>query len=244
MSTLYNLSYVGRTIDDVWPMIYDDLVKDAETNVRQQSRDGAIVGEIINASIVIEDPTRCILKSSIRKMSTRYAIGELLWYNSGSNRLSDIQAYTGAWDRMSDDDATVNSNYGYCIQHKYGFNQMDYVYKLLSEHPESRQAVIHIKEARDIFEKPTKDVNCTVCLQFFIRDEKLHMTVFMRSNDAWNGTPYDIFQFTAMQIQLAMKLGIGIGTYTHLAGSLHLYERDYLTSLKNISADKFNDLLP
>ena len=105
---------------------------------------------------------------------------------------------------------------------------------MLTEHPESRQAVIHIKQPRNLVEYPTKDVNCTVCLQFFVREEKLYMTTYMRSNDIWMGFPNDVFQFTAIQICLAMKLGYGLGTYTHVAGSLHLYQRDYKTALKNI----------
>lgn len=56
----------------------------------------------------------------------------------------------------------------------------------------------------------------------------------MRSNDLWMGFPNDIFQFTAIQIYLAMRLGVGLGTYTHIAGSLHLYDRDYQSALKNI----------
>ena len=76
------------------------------------SRDGDVVGEVINAVTVIEDPTQNIMKNKIRNMPMKYAVGELLWYMSGNNNLSEIQKYTKAWDRMSDDGETVNSNYG------------------------------------------------------------------------------------------------------------------------------------
>ena len=99
--------------------------------------------------------------------------------------------------------------------------------KLLKENPNTRQAVIHLKSARDVTAKPTKDLPCTISLQFFIRDEKLYMTTYMRSNDIWMGFPYDVFQFTCMQIYLAMRLNVKLGTYTHIAGSLHLYKRNY-----------------
>ena len=91
---------------------------------------------------------------------------------------------------MSDDGITVNSNYGYCIKSKYGFDQWEYIKSMLSKNPESRQAVIHIKTADNT---ESKDVNCTVCLQFIIRDNKLYMTTYMRSNDIWLGFPYDVF---------------------------------------------------
>ena len=35
-------------------------------------------------------------------------------------------------------------------------------------------------------------------------------------------------------MKMAMELGVEIGTYTHYAGSLHLYQRDYKTALKNM----------
>lgn len=192
-------------------------------NLQASSRDGGVKGEVINAVTVIKDPTRGIVQSNIRKMPMRYAVGELMWYLSGNRNLSAIQNYTKAWDRMSDDGKTVNSNYGWCIQEKYGFDQWEYVKDLLIHDPNSRQAVLHIKTAD---ETPSKDVNCTVCVQFFIRDGELHATVYMRSNDIWMGFPYDVFSFTALQVKMAMELGVKIGTYTHIAGSLHLYERD------------------
>ena len=173
----------------------------------------------------------------------RYMVGELLWYLSGKRDLKAIQLYTDAWNRMSDDEATVNSNYGDRIQYAFceysgsTFNQLKMVEELLSKDPNSRQAVIHIKQARNLIAYPTKDVNCTVCLQFFIREGKLYMTTYMRSNDLWMGFPNDVFQFTCIQIYLAMRLGVKLGSYTHIAGSLHLYDRDYKTSLKNIEEE-------
>lgn len=240
MNYVEGLSIRTSNIDEAWEHWYDKICSMAKDGNTESSRDGAVVGEILNAVTIIEDPTRCILKSPIRKLPMRYCIGELLWYLSGNNKLDAIQLYTNAWDRMSDDGVTVNSNYGDRIQHAVDevdgkiFDQMKMVEHLLSVDPSSRQAVIHIKQARDVLVNPTKDLNCTVCLQFFIREGKLYMTTYMRSNDLWMGFPNDIFQFTCMQIYLAMRLNVGLGTYTHIAGSLHLYERDYQKSLTNI----------
>lgn len=216
----YNLVKHAEDLDTAWLYWYENLA--GQGNI-MSSRDGDVVGEILNAVTVISDPTKNIMRNRIRNLPMKYAVGEMLWYLSGNNNLSEIRKYTKAWDRMSDDGKTVNSNYGWCIKHKYGFNQWQYVKELLQKSPETRQAVIHIKTADDT---PSKDVNCTVCLQFFIREGKLHATVYMRSNDIWMGFPYDVFQFTCMQILMSMELGVEIGTYTHVAGSLHLYKRD------------------
>lgn len=224
MNLLFNETYIANSIDVAFMHWYRLLSKDC-VGAKQVSRDGEVVGEIINATTVLSDPTNNIMKNSLRNLPMKYAIGEMLWYMSHNNKLKEIQKYTKGWDRMSDDGVTVNSNYGWCIRDKYGFDQWEWCKQELNNNPNSRRAVIHIKEPSD---KESKDVNCTVCLQFFIRDEKLYCTTYMRSNDIWLGYPYDVFQFTCMQILMSMELGIELGTYTHIAGSLHLYGRNYV----------------
>ena len=216
----YNLIKYADDLDSAWLYWFDIL---SNQKNEMQSRDGSVHGEVLNAITVIKDPTKNIMKNPVRKLSMRYAIGEMLWYMSGKNLLKEIQKYGKGWDRMSDDGIHVNSNYGYCITKKYGFDQWEWCKEELTKNPESRRAVIHIKEPSD---KDSKDVNCTVCLQFFIRDGKLYLTTYMRSNDLWMGFPYDVFQFTCMQILMSMELELELGTYTHIAGSLHLYERN------------------
>lgn len=224
---LFNEMVKVKTVDDAFIQWWNCLINQGD---KIESRDGQVIGECINAITVIEDPTRCIMRNKIRKMPLRYAMGEMLWYLSGKNELKPIQLYTDNWNRMSDDNVHVNSNYGYCIKYKYGFDQWEYVRKLLSDAPETRRAVLHIKEPNNT---PSKDVNCTVALQFILREGKLNLTVYMRSNDLWLGFPFDVFQFANMQILMAMELGVELGTYTHIAGSLHLYERDFKTGWGN-----------
>lgn len=215
--------YRADNATDAWEYWYKELEEQHKNGFRDSSRDGDVVGEFINAITIITDPRNNIVKSDLRKLNLRYMIGELLWYNAADNTLAGIQNYTKAWNRMSDDGITVNSNYGHKIRKFYGFDQWEHVKNLLNSDQNSRQAVIHIKNPS---QEKTKDTPCTICLQFFIRDNKLHLTVYMRSNDIWMGFPYDVFNFCCFQIQMAMELGVKIGCYTHISGSLHLYKRN------------------
>lgn len=215
------MNWVTRdNITDAWETWYKLL---SEMDKTDDSRDGEVCGEIINAITIITDPTKNILKSNIRNMPMRYAVGELLWYLSGNNKLDAIKRYSKAWESLSDDGETINSAYGYRIFEQFGFDQWEYVKDLLKKDPNTRQAVIHIKDASN---KPTKDTPCTVSLQFLLRNGQLNLTTYMRSNDIWLGFPYDVFSFTCMQIIMAFELGVEIGEYTHIAGSLHLYTRN------------------
>ena len=229
---LNNIIVKSETLDESW-LTWFKQMKECSDSIK--SRDGQVAAEVINAITVLENPTKNIMTNQVRKLSMRYAIGEMLWYLSGNPELKAIQNYTKAWDRMSDNGKTVNSNYGFLIKDAYGFDQYEYCKNVLRKDINSRQAIIHIKMPRDTIENPTKDLNCTVCLQFIVRDGKLYCTTYMRSNDLWLGFPYDVFQFTCIQIRMAMELGLDIGSYTHIAGSLHIYERDFKKALERES---------
>lgn len=69
-------------------------------------------------------------------------------------------------------------------------------------------------------------MQCTIALQFLIRNNELQMTVYMRSNDVYFGLPYDYIYFVSIGQYIANKLNINFGLYTHHATSLHMYLRD------------------
>lgn len=98
--------------------------------------------------------------------------------------------------------------------------------KKLTADPNSRQAVITLWDPWLDNVEGKHDYPCTIALHFYLRDGLLDMNVIMRSNDAWLGLPYDVFQFTQLQASVAMSLNTEPGLYRHTALSLHLYERD------------------
>jgi len=96
----------------------------------------------------------------------------------------------------------------------------------LTADPNSRQAIITLWDPWLDNVEGKHDYPCTVALHFYLRDGLVDMNVIMRSNDAWLGLPYDVFQFTQLQSSVAMALKTQPGMYRHTALSLHLYERD------------------
>lgn len=88
----------------------------------------------------------------------------------------------------------------------------------------SRQAVLTIYNSDKDLNVVSKDIPCTLTLQYFIRNDKLYARTSMRSNDLYLGMPYDFVQFIALQGAIAQSLGIEMGTYSHTVGSLHIYE--------------------
>ena len=66
---------IAENIDDAWETLMEELYNQRDI-LHLNSRDGVVVGELLNTCITITDPTRCILKSKSRKMPIRYAVGE------------------------------------------------------------------------------------------------------------------------------------------------------------------------
>lgn len=150
------------------------------------------------------------------------ALGELLWYLAGSNNTDHITHYIPMYSGF-DEDGFIFGGYGPRLRGQGSSNQLDSIIQLLRQRPASRRAVIQLFEKTDL-EGEHKDIPCTCTLQFLVRQNRLDLIVYMRSNDVFMGLPHDIFCFTMIQELVARALNVELGSYIHMVGSLHLYE--------------------
>ena len=155
-----------------------------------------------------------------------YVAAEILWYWSSRNDLEFINKFSSFWNKVTDDGKTANSAYGYILQQKHGFNQIETIIDLLKHDPYSRRAVLNINVPNPNV-KTTHDEMCTICLNYQIRDNVLDCNCVMRSNDFNFGLRNDIAYFIYLQKYIADQLGVGYGSYTHIAFSMHMYDRDF-----------------
>ena len=103
-------------------------------------------------------------------------------------------------------------------------NQIPWVTQELRRNPDSRRAVIVIRNEQDLV---TDSPACLQLLQFFIRGGALHLKVVFRSNDATKAAFMNAYALIMLQKRIADILEIPVGSYTHRANSYHVYERDY-----------------
>jgi thymidylate synthase len=160
-------------------------------------------------------------------------LGELLWYLAGSDEYSFVKYYISNYKQDAPNAARVHAAYGPRLKSK-NKDQLKWIVDLLKSKPQSRRAVIPIYHPKDTHSN-LQEVPCTCTLQFLIRGGRLEMITHMRSNDAFIGLPGDIFSFTMIQEIVARSLGIEVGTYKHLIGSLHLYEENRRTAEKYLA---------
>jgi len=178
---------------------------------------------IFNCGFYIENPKDNQIINPIRDWSLKYAKSEWKWYLSGDRSIDKLGEIYGKippiWCRMADPNGDVNSNYGWQWQRN---DQIDYVVAKLKDNKNTRHAAISIYDAKE-WDKYRYDTPCTYAVQFTIIDNKLNMSVYMRSNDLWYGFCNDQYQFSMLQQLVSERLSMDTGWYYHHAHNMHIY---------------------
>lgn len=213
---------VHQTGDQLYQEVLSHLLEEGV----EAAPKGKTTKELIGMHLVLGDPAASMITLPGRKLNYHFMVAEWVWMSLGMNDVDMIAPYNKQITQFSDDGATFRGAYGPKL-----LEQLPYVLEVLWADPASRQAVMTFWRERP---RQSRDVPCTVSVQFLRRDEEdgfpishVDMLVYMRSNDAWLGLPYDLFNFTQLQAQVAFELGAVMGTYHHIVGSMHLYEEHW-----------------
>jgi thymidylate synthase len=206
----------------------------------------------VNEPIVTKDLER-------NKVIADYTAKEVELYDSCTNKAEDFGKASKFWLNLANPDGTVNSAYGYLIWEKKSHgNDVFGGHVVQSGHGDrhvpvyytpwewAKQSLIKDKDTRQAylrFSLPehawfgNKDQTCTMHGNFLIRNNQLHLSIVMRSNDLVLGLVYDLPWFISLIDLMIIELqqyypGLTKGTYTHTAHSSHIYERNEETVLK------------
>jgi len=225
-----------KSLDEIQKWVLASILSDGEES---QPR-GLRTLELYPSAFSLLNPrSRCIVNPR-RRWSLPLALGEFCWHVSGSKELRFIEYYAPQWRQFAEDEVIQGSCYGHRI-FKRGLNQLsqwEQLIQLLKADPQSRRAILTFSDPVIGLNPDSKDVACANTLQFMIRSDRVHAFVYMRSNDAIWGLPYDIFLFTMLQELLACELKVKLGTYFHFAASLHLYERHFELARNIVEGDE------
>ena len=193
--------------------------------------------EMIGASFIADKP------AIFGEPNQEYIEDELRWYDSQSTNVRDIWGTKKnfrapqAWEYSANDHGEINSNYGLLIYGKKYFKQYQKVLKELTRNPDSRRAsMIYQRPSiwHEYKENGKNDFICTNAVTYYIRDERLHCVVQMRSNDVIFGYRNDY----AWQKHVLEKLEGDLyysgghplkkgGTIHWQVQNLHVYERHF-----------------
>jgi thymidylate synthase len=208
---------------DLWRQIFIDVKKDGKIVA---PRDREII-EVENYHYELPPFVRfCTLVP--RDLKFDYIRAETNWMLRGDPYDLSIGQASNIWRNIVVD-GKLNSNYGYAWYTKFGF---DFVVEQLIQDKDSRRASTVIVE-REHLDLRQKDVPCTAYINFRIREDKLNMSVHMRSQDAVYGMGNDAPAFSFLQEMVFVLLrdkyypDLQMGTYHHTSDSFHIYTRHY-----------------
>lgn len=214
------MEIVEDSLDGLLVVLYETLMNSGD---KQEGSRGPML-ELLGVTLRLTKP-RARLSRSEDRGKPFSALGELLWYLTASDKLEFIESYVPRY-REEAENGVIHGAYGPRLFAMRGkTNQVENVLDMLAKNVGSKRAVIQLFNAEDI-EKRYPEIPCTTTLQFMGRNGRLHMSVTMRSNDAYLGLPHDVFCFTMIQEMVATTLGLEVGEYYHYVGSMHLYTKD------------------
>ena len=203
--------------------LYYDLVQDIREMGLPRNPRGQACKELRPGGFEIQFSADAIYGGRSRKLNMAFLALETLSYIAGwgdkrhADLLCAVNSNMRTW--VNEETGAFDGAYGPRI-----VQQLPRVVEQLARDPDCRQAVIAIWDPA-VQTSGTKDIPCTVSLQFFQTwKSQLGALVNMRSNDINWGVPYDVAAFCSIQCLIADCLGWTPGRYTHVDGSLHLYE--------------------
>lgn len=207
---------------------------------------GMRIKEILNSHTEV-DMNYPILSVKSRKLGYKFNFRESWYILDGRNDVESIRDYSKMISSFSNNGIFYDGSYGLMV-----LDQLSYIVDILSEDIDSRQAVLTIWRPNP---RPSKDIPCTVSLQWIIRNNKIYCFDTMRSSDIWLGWPYDIHNMTMITGFIMLMLrekginNLQLGTISLNAGSQHLYENnwekaiDVLNDNESFEYTKFNPYL-
>ena len=219
--------------------LYVNAFRDLYYNGVEVGPRGKLTKELRPAVFEFTNPLQRVTFARGRVINPFFQLAESLWILAGGADVAHLVDYNKRMSDFSDDGVYFNAPYGERLR-AWGKNSMRALYygtvdqlvdvcrKLQNDHA-TRQAVALIyNPLYDNADVNTKDRPCNIALTFKIRDNKLDLVVFNRSNDLhWGVFGANLVQFSTIQEAVATWLGAGVGTYYQITDSLHIYMEDY-----------------
>jgi thymidylate synthase len=206
---------------------------------------------------------------TLRKLGYKTPIWEMLWiWQKKSNIVADLRELNGTdktvWDQWEQEDGTIGRAYGWQLANKYRmFNikdvrtrdleqgkeldiapdgtiwldQVDTLVHSLRTNRYSNQIKTTLWSVSDIDFMALPP--CVYETHWQTWDEKLHLTVNIRSNDMPPGNPFNCFQYYVLQRMIAQVVGMEVGTLVFNIDNAHIYNRHEEQMLEMIQRPQF-----
>jgi len=200
--------------------------------------------EVRGLSIVANNPLKRFFAHPSRNANPVFSIVELMWYLSGDDTSPMVSHYVSAvLNYLNPQTTRFDGAYGPRLR-KYSksVDQIEAIRRRLGQDKDTRRAVVTLFDPTIDNNEASINIPCQVLHQFLIRNDRLEMITYARSQDMYKGFVYDTAEWQLFQDILAGWFGLGLGPYHLYIASAHVYENDITRVQRIVKSDTGFDL--
>lgn len=207
-------------------LLNEILESELEYNTRTKTNIKAISNKTIKYDI-----NKYIPVIGFRKIYPITAFAELCWTLSGEKKIDWLQKYTKMWDKFANNRNEIEAAYGYRWRYMFNRDQIKELILTLSNDPSNRQCFVSAWDnSKDgLGNIWTSNVPCPTSFCVNIINNKLNMSLFIRSSDVVVGLPYDCLMYSILLVVIynSLKKSINnllLGNFMVILSHAHIYE--------------------
>jgi hypothetical protein len=235
------MQIIGRNINHVFPIGINLLL--SSNAVARGSRVGRVLEAPGPVTSTYQRPDERVLFEPRRRANHFFHFFEGLWMLAGRRDVTYVADFVPRMKEFSDDGVNLNGAYGYRWRQHFDIDQIQGAIMALRHNPDDRRVYVGMWDPWEDFRngspiyaeggRLSRDVPCNVGLHFYIRQGRLTMTVFNRSNDVvWGAYGANVVHMSMLHEFVARMVGVPLGEYHQISSSFHIYvDRDDVKKL-------------
>lgn len=223
---------------------YLDLLRDVmENGVDKGDRTGTGTRSVFGRQVRY-DLSEGFPLLTTKKLHIRSILHELLWFLSGETNIRYLKENNvSIWDEWATPEGELGPVYGAQWRNWLGadgktYDQVTALVDGLKNNPDSRRHIINgwnVALLPDEKQKPWENAAagkmalppCHVLYQFYVANNKLSASLYIRSNDLFLGNPYNTASLAFLTHMLAQQCDLDVGEIILSIGDAHIYSNHF-----------------
>lgn len=215
--------------------VWKELLNEVIYNGKYTYKDDSKIKEVIGVHKQIKNPySNSIINISADKFAyyVKEGIFDIAEYPIKGEALFDyVTSLDDEHQIYLDDDGFIYT-YSERLQNYNDINQLDVIINRLNKNINSNRAIA--VTYNPIVDMNRQDIPCLQLIQALVRNDKLILSVYFRSNDLYGAFPSNMMFLTYLGMKIADELGVQFDYIDYHCSSLHVYETDYQQALNAI----------
>ena len=162
-----------------------------------------------------------------KKVFFKGFVHEMLWFLSGDTNIRYLKEHgVNIWNEWADEEGNLGPVYGrqwraWKTADGTEIDQLSMVLQSLKQNPDSRR---HIVQSWNVGELDKMALPpCHMFYQFYVAENRLSCSLYVRSNDLFLGCPFNIAQYALLTHMVAQQCDLDVGDLIYTIGDAHIY---------------------